>query len=192
MTHGTSRMPTTTAVQNQGADSTLHPSSSRPVSAAGTRLRRRLSNNFHCDSIESGLGSRRASGPCTRRRSHPDELPVAADPATPARHVGAIARRKLLVQFCVAEESGAGVASLQKIVAQDAVCGKAPSERTLEGVDVVNALADERALVEDVLIHVRDRARVLVDPRRHLRTGARSATGWCRAGSRTRAAEGCA
>ena len=48
---------------------------------------------------------------------------------------------------------------------QDAVCGKAPFEGTLDCIDVVNALTDERALVEHVLIHVRDRARVLVDAR---------------------------
>jgi hypothetical protein len=56
------------------------------------------------------------------------------------------------------------VAAFQKIVAQDAVRRETPLECAVERVDDVNALADERAFVEDVLIRVRDRARVLVDP----------------------------
>ncbi len=60
--------------------STVHPSSSSSVSAAGTRLRRRLSKSFHCDSIESGLARRRCPDPA-RAPQPPAELPVAADPA---------------------------------------------------------------------------------------------------------------
>ena len=45
----------TDRVQNQAADKTVQPSSKRSVNAAGTRLRRRLSNIFHCDSHESGF-----------------------------------------------------------------------------------------------------------------------------------------
>ena len=41
--------------------------------------------------------------------------------------------------------------------------GKAFLERPLEGIHVVDALADERALAEQVLIHVGDGARVGVD-----------------------------
>ena len=37
---------------------------------SGTRLRRRLSKIFHCESTESGLAMRRASEPGTRGRSH--------------------------------------------------------------------------------------------------------------------------
>ena len=62
---------TTIAVQNHAAASTVQPSSSNAVSVAGTRLRRRLSKSFHCDSSDSGLRSRRPSAPGTRRRSQP-------------------------------------------------------------------------------------------------------------------------
>ena len=49
-------------------------------------------------------------------------------------------------------------------MAEDSILGKAGIERPLEGVDVVDALADERALAEQVLVDVRDGARVRVDP----------------------------
>jgi hypothetical protein len=53
----------------------VQPKSSRRTSAAGTRLRRRLSNSFHCASLESGLIWRCAlpSGLLdgTRRRNQP-------------------------------------------------------------------------------------------------------------------------
>src|SRR6185369_1477625 len=62
----------------------------------------------------------------------PDKLPVAANPATPAGHVGAVARWKLFVQLGVAEQSGSRVASFQEIVTQNAVCGKASVERAFE------------------------------------------------------------
>jgi len=36
-----------------------------------TRLRRRLSKSFHCDSADSGFFNRRLPGPGTRESSHP-------------------------------------------------------------------------------------------------------------------------
>ncbi len=48
-------MPINDKVQNQADDKTVHPSRNRSVSAAGTRLRRRLSNSFHCDNSDSGF-----------------------------------------------------------------------------------------------------------------------------------------
>ena len=48
-------------------------------------------------------------------------------------------------------------------MAQDAVFGKTSIKCTLECVDIVNALSDERAFAKDILIHVRNRARVLID-----------------------------
>jgi 3',5'-cyclic AMP phosphodiesterase CpdA len=50
-------------------------------------------------------------------------------------------------------------------MAQDPVVRKAPAQRLLEGVDVVDALADERALAEQVLVDIRDGARVGIDAR---------------------------
>ena len=62
-------------------------------------------------------------------------------------------------------------------MAEDPVLGKAAAERPLERVDVVDALADERALAEHVLVDVGDGARVRVDARIAARAGARTASG---------------
>ena len=56
-------IPISDKVQNQTGDKTAHPSSNSSVNATGTRLRRRLSKIFHCDSPESGFLSRLAPGP---------------------------------------------------------------------------------------------------------------------------------
>jgi hypothetical protein len=71
MKDGASRMPTTISVHSHAGDSTVHPNSRSNVKAAGTRLRRRLSKIFHCDSIDSGFRSLLPSGPLTYRLSHP-------------------------------------------------------------------------------------------------------------------------
>ena len=56
-------MPITAKVQNQGVANTVQPSTNSSVSAAGTRLRRKLSKIFQRDSAESGFCWRRAPPP---------------------------------------------------------------------------------------------------------------------------------
>ena len=58
-------VPITARVHNQSGDKTVQPSSNSSVSAAGTRLRRRLSKIFHRDSTESGFFRRRPPRPGT-------------------------------------------------------------------------------------------------------------------------------
>ena len=99
-----------------------------------------------------------------RPRQQPrQQLPVAANPAMPSAHVGTVAGRVFLEQLHVAEQARACVATLDQVVAEDAVFRKAAIQRALERVDRVNALADERALAEHVLIDVRNHLRVRVD-----------------------------
>jgi hypothetical protein len=74
-------------------------------------------------------------------------------------------RRVILIQLHVAQQPGAGVASLEKIVTEDAILRKARAKRLLEGIDVVDPLADERAFAEHVLIDIRGYPRVRVDAR---------------------------
>lgn len=50
-------------------------------------------------------------------------------------------------------------------MAEDAVLGQTTLERMLEGFDVIDTLAHERSFVEQVLIHIRDHARVRIDAR---------------------------
>src|SRR6185436_17192728 len=89
-----------------------------------------------------------------------------ADPAAPAAHVGAVARRIVLVELDVGDEPRSRIASLEQVVTQDAVLRKPALEHALEHFDVVDALADERTLAETVLIDVREGSRVRIDPRR--------------------------
>ncbi len=66
-------MPTMTmtrSVHMKGSGSRAQPSTASAISAAGTRLRRRLSNSFHFDSVDSGLRGAPGSA-CRRRRSQP-------------------------------------------------------------------------------------------------------------------------
>jgi hypothetical protein len=105
--------------------------------------------------------SARADSVLRRRRPLPSgtqgssQLAICQSPRT----------QRCLRELDVAQQSGARDVSLEQVVAQDPVLGKTSVQRLLEGVDVVNSLADERALVEQVLVDVGNRACVGVDPR---------------------------
>ena len=92
-----------------------------------------------------------------------NQLPIAAYPAVAARHVGAVARGRVLEQLHLAEQTGACVAALEQVVAQDAVLGHAVAQRAFENIDIVDAFADKRAFAEQVLIDIGDRPRIGVD-----------------------------
>ena len=49
-------------------------------------------------------------------------------------------------------------------MAENAVLRELAADGLLEGIDVIDAFADERALVEQVLVYVRDRASIGVNP----------------------------
>ena len=78
----------------------------------------------------------------------------------------------LLDEVDVGHQRRAGVAALEKIVAEDQVLREAPADGLREGVHVVDALADERALAEEILVDVGDLPRVGIDARFARRTGA--------------------
>src|ERR1019366_614838 len=83
----------------------------------------------------------------------------------PAADVGAIPRRVFLVHLHIGGQAAARVAALHQVMTEDAVVGKAPVERAFEGIYLVDALADEGALAEQILVHVADGARIWVDAR---------------------------
>jgi hypothetical protein len=72
--------------------------------------------------------------------------------------------RLLLDQLDVGHERRPGIPGLEQVVAQDEVLGESPFGRGPEGVDVVDPLADERALPEEVLVNVRHLVRIGIDP----------------------------
>jgi hypothetical protein len=80
-----------------------------------------------------------------------------------ATEVGGVVRGVVLVDDHVRDEAGATVQALEQIVAEQRILRHPVAERAAEGVHVVDALADVDALAEEVLIRLRDRARVDVD-----------------------------
>ena len=90
-------------------------------------------------------------------------LPIPTNPAVASAHVRAIARGIVLVQLHIAQQSGPGVAPFQQIVAENPIFGKAPLERLLEDIDLVDPLADERTFLKSILINVRDSVRIRVN-----------------------------
>src|SRR5207237_9819390 len=57
----------------------------------------------------------------------------------------------------------ARVASLQKVMAENQVIGKAPFQRKFKCVDIVNAFADEGTLTEHILVNIGNGSRVGID-----------------------------
>src|SRR6185369_13268223 len=82
------------------------------------------------------------------------QLPVAADPAIAAADVGAVTGRIVLEQLDIAQQPGPHITAFEQIVAEDAVLGETLTQRQFEGVDIVDALADEGAFAEDVLVNI--------------------------------------
>jgi hypothetical protein len=74
--------------------------------------------------------------------------------------VHVVARRIFLVELHIADESGAGMTRLQQIVAEHGVLRKASVQGALKGIHIVDAFADKRAFLEDILIHIGHRAGV--------------------------------
>ena len=73
------------------------------------------------------------------------------------------ARRVVIDDFNITDERGARVETLEKVVRQEGVFRHASLEGRLERVHVVEALAGEDALGEQVLIDVRYRGGVGID-----------------------------
>ena len=91
------------------------------------------------------------------------ELPVAARPAVLAGGRDEVVRRELVEQLHVGHEAGPGEHALEQVVAEHRVLGHPVDHRRAERVDVVDPLAGEAALAEQVLVDVRDGGGVRVD-----------------------------
>ena len=71
----------------------------------------------------------------------------------------------LFDQLDVGHQRRPGVSAFQQVVAENEILRKTPFDRGAKSVDVVDPLADERAFSEQVLVDVRDFARVGINPR---------------------------
>ena len=74
-----------------------------------------------------------------------------------------VLRRVVVDQLDIGAQAGARVRTLEQIVTEQRILRHAIVERSIEGIDVVDALADVAAFVEQILIHVRDGRRVRID-----------------------------
>ena len=98
-----------------------------------------------------------------QREEPGEDLPVAAHPAVLPPRVREDVGGVVVHHLDVGDERGARVQPLEEIVREQRVLGDAPADGRLEGVDVVQPLAGEDPLAEQVLVGVRDRRRVGVD-----------------------------
>ena len=100
------------------------------------------------------------------QRKQPEQnLPVAADPAMLAPGVREDARRVFVDDLEVGDERHPGVQPFEQVVRQQRVLRNAVLERRRERVHVVQALAGEDALAEQILIRVGHRRGVRIHAR---------------------------
>ncbi len=83
----------------------------------------------------------------------------------PAARFGQVARGVVLQQHHVADQPRSGMATLEQVVAEYAVLRQAAAEDLLEGIHVVDALADVRTFSKSVLVDVRHRPGVGIHAR---------------------------
>ena len=110
-----------------------------------------------------GVGRTAAIGSGHTGQQPAQQLPVAAHPAITSAGIGLIGGRILFIQQHVGQQGRAQVAAFQQVMAENPVFRKALTQRALEGVDIVNTLADEGTFGEQVLVHIRDRTGIGVD-----------------------------
>src|SRR5208282_5820594 len=91
------------------------------------------------------------------------KLPIPTNPTAAAAHVRAILRRIFLVQLHIAQQPRPRVAPFEKIVAEYPVLGETPLQRPLERIDIIDPLANERTLSEQILVNVGDNASIRID-----------------------------
>ena len=82
------------------------------------------------------------------------QLPVASYPTMLTRGVDVVANGEVLDHLHVARQSSARQAAFEQVMAKHEVLGEPACHRRLEGRDVVNPLARERAFVEQILIQI--------------------------------------
>ena len=94
------------------------------------------------------------------------QLPVAARPAMLPRRRDQVVRRELVEQLHIRDEPGPREHALEQVVAEERVLGDPVRHCRPERVEVVDPLARVAPLTEQILVDVRDRRGVRVDPGR--------------------------
>ena len=92
-----------------------------------------------------------------------EQLPVTPCPAMLAGGVDRVACGIILDQFDVGDERRARQRAFQQVVAENRVFLDTVLQRRFEGINVIEALAGEGAVLEDVLIEIRNREDIRVE-----------------------------
>ena len=133
-----------------------HPASKARKAAGAERVRRRLSTIFQRPISGISALDRRLPDDSRQAENPGKELPIAPRPAMLARRRDVVAGGIFLHELDIGHQPGAGEDPLEKVVAEDRILGDSSLQGGLEGIDVVDALAGEGALAEEILIHVGD------------------------------------
>ena len=161
---GTNRMAMVARVQYSGfPGSTSQPNTNSRKVAGSTRLRRRLSRIFHCETREMGFGTSRPDSSGTRDKQPARDLPVAAQPAMLAAVVGAVVRGIVFDDLDVAGQSGARVGAFDQVMTEQGVARETAIENAVHRVHFVDTLAGEDAFAIQILIHIRDGASIDIE-----------------------------
>ena len=133
----------------------------------GQRGRRREAAAQVVDDLPARHQRQAVAGPAVAgrhdRKQPRQDLPVAAHPAMHPPRMRQHARRVVVDDLDVGDEADAREEPFEQVVRQHGVLGHAALEHAHEGVDVVEALAREDALVEQVLVDVGHGRRVRID-----------------------------
>ncbi len=135
--------------------------------ASSERRRQRAAEVVdHLPTGDAGDGTAAAlTGGVARHAENPgQELPVATSPAVLTRCRDQVVRRELIEQLDVGHETGTGEDPFEQIMAQQRVLGHTVLHGRVECIDVVDPLAREAPLLEEVLVDVGDGGRVWIDP----------------------------
>ncbi len=92
------------------------------------------------------------------------QLPIAADPALQAAGVDQVARRVFLVQNNVRDQRRASNDPLEQVMAEQGVLADLPFQAALKSRDIIDPFADINSLVKQILVHIRHRKGVQVEP----------------------------
>ncbi len=95
----------------------------------------------------------------------PCQLPVSPYPAMAAARFLGVTGRVCFNQLNIRYQPGAGVTAFQQIVAQDQVLGKPAIGCLTERINVIDTLANKRALAEHILIDVGYLPRIGIETR---------------------------
>jgi hypothetical protein len=92
------------------------------------------------------------------------DLPIAANPTVAPIDVGVVTGRIFFIQLDVADQRRAGMTGFDQVMAEDRVFGEAAGDGLLKGVHIIDPFANKGPLLEHILIDIRNRARVGVNP----------------------------